>query len=424
MRLRRRRLPLAQAGRGHRGRLAAARALRRGWRPAARRRVRELHRREAPRAGRLPRALSRDRARRTIRGRTGRVADDEGAGTGSAGPAHRAAGARARICRGSRSVRELVVEVAYDHMQGTRFRHTAQFRRWRPDKRRATARSRSSRWSRRRSWRRSLRKADKARSARRTLKDRLCRELFLSLTLLAALLAPFARRIVVGIGQFPAAGGSLPGHCEEFTRMRVQVDERPRIESTSTSSTARCFAASGCLCLPALEAGERGILVRRVGDDDQRHFRARLLAARFACDGATRGASPSILRKCGGQGASARPPLRHAPQARASASSEPAASSMPACGSPIAAKRVGHRQDREVGRVAVGNLVPGERRRDARVRQAGAPNRPSRSCGPWRSGCSRERRPGALPSTISRSRAPACAARSRARTPAPRASPR
>jgi ATP-dependent DNA ligase len=29
---------------------------------------------------------------------------------------------------------ERVVEVAYDHMQGTRFRHGAQFRRWRPDK--------------------------------------------------------------------------------------------------------------------------------------------------------------------------------------------------------------------------------------------------------------------------------------------------
>jgi ATP-dependent DNA ligase len=29
---------------------------------------------------------------------------------------------------------ELVVEVAYDHMQGDRFRHMAQFRRWRPDK--------------------------------------------------------------------------------------------------------------------------------------------------------------------------------------------------------------------------------------------------------------------------------------------------
>ena len=29
---------------------------------------------------------------------------------------------------------ELVVEVAYEHMQGDRFRHTAQFRRWRGDK--------------------------------------------------------------------------------------------------------------------------------------------------------------------------------------------------------------------------------------------------------------------------------------------------
>jgi len=29
---------------------------------------------------------------------------------------------------------ELVVEVAYEHMQGPRFRHMAQFRRWRPDK--------------------------------------------------------------------------------------------------------------------------------------------------------------------------------------------------------------------------------------------------------------------------------------------------
>ena len=33
---------------------------------------------------------------------------------------------------------ELVVEVAYDHMEGDRFRHTAQFRRWRPDRDPAT----------------------------------------------------------------------------------------------------------------------------------------------------------------------------------------------------------------------------------------------------------------------------------------------
>ena len=29
---------------------------------------------------------------------------------------------------------EQVVEVAYDHMEGTRFRHTAQWRRWRPER--------------------------------------------------------------------------------------------------------------------------------------------------------------------------------------------------------------------------------------------------------------------------------------------------
>ena len=29
---------------------------------------------------------------------------------------------------------ERVAEVAYEHMEGTRFRHTAQFRRWRPDR--------------------------------------------------------------------------------------------------------------------------------------------------------------------------------------------------------------------------------------------------------------------------------------------------
>jgi ATP-dependent DNA ligase len=30
---------------------------------------------------------------------------------------------------------ELVCEVAYDHMQGDRFRHAGRFLRWRPDKR-------------------------------------------------------------------------------------------------------------------------------------------------------------------------------------------------------------------------------------------------------------------------------------------------
>jgi ATP-dependent DNA ligase len=53
---------------------------------------------------------------------------------------HRRPGAQSRWSAGKdlswEALRpELVVEVAYDHMQGDRFRHTAQFRRWRDDKR-------------------------------------------------------------------------------------------------------------------------------------------------------------------------------------------------------------------------------------------------------------------------------------------------
>ena len=53
---------------------------------------------------------------------------------------HRRPGATSRWSQGKdlswEALRpELVVEVAYDHMQGSRFRHTAQFRRWRSDKR-------------------------------------------------------------------------------------------------------------------------------------------------------------------------------------------------------------------------------------------------------------------------------------------------
>ncbi|HVW24129.1 MAG TPA: ATP-dependent DNA ligase [Polyangiaceae bacterium] len=56
------------------------------------------------------------------------------------GDAHRMPGGQSRWSQGKdlswEPLRpELVVEVAYDHMEGNRFRHTAQFRRFRPDKR-------------------------------------------------------------------------------------------------------------------------------------------------------------------------------------------------------------------------------------------------------------------------------------------------
>lgn len=63
---------------------------------------------------------------------------DPGAGTADA-EVKRMPGGQSRWSQGKdlswEPVRpELVVQVAYDHMQGSRFRHIAQFRRWRPDK--------------------------------------------------------------------------------------------------------------------------------------------------------------------------------------------------------------------------------------------------------------------------------------------------
>jgi ATP-dependent DNA ligase len=67
------------------------------------------------------------------------AAAGSGGGPGPAGGEQRLPGAKSRWSQGKdlswEPLRpELVVEVAYDHMQGTRFRHTAQFRRWRADK--------------------------------------------------------------------------------------------------------------------------------------------------------------------------------------------------------------------------------------------------------------------------------------------------
>jgi ATP-dependent DNA ligase len=68
-----------------------------------------------------------------IRGRAGRIRLHKKVDHKEC-PEDRAAGVRVKICHGNRLRPELVVEVAYDHLQGDRFRHTAQFRRWRLDK--------------------------------------------------------------------------------------------------------------------------------------------------------------------------------------------------------------------------------------------------------------------------------------------------
>ena len=83
--------------------------------------------------GGISRALSRERARRSPVEAVGRAST----GDGEAG--HRMPGGQSRWSQGKdlswEPLRpELVVEVAYEHMQGTRFRHMAHFRRWRTDK--------------------------------------------------------------------------------------------------------------------------------------------------------------------------------------------------------------------------------------------------------------------------------------------------
>src|SRR5262249_36144553 len=64
-------------------------------------------------------------------------------------------------------------------------------------------------------------------------------------------------------------------------------------------------------------------------------------AAFFARDGATRGASESILRKCGGQGASASPAASSLSANSSNLSSEPAAQAISGWGSAAFANRLG-----------------------------------------------------------------------------------
>ena len=123
--------------------------------------------------------------------------------------------------------------------------------------------------------------------------------------------------------------------------MRVHVEDLPRMESTRTSSGARKPAIWACFVFhfssPARAAalsGELAMTMRGI-------FTLGLLAAVFARDGATRGPSASILRKCGGQGASPRPAASSLSASSSNFSSEPGSASIAACGSPICAKRSG-----------------------------------------------------------------------------------
>ena len=75
-------------------------------------------------------------------------------------------------------------------------------------------------------------------------------------------------------------GRSSSGTLRRFTRMRVHVDERPRMESTSTSSTASCAAASGWRAFQRSSPASAASLLGRVRDGDERHLLHAAPAAR------------------------------------------------------------------------------------------------------------------------------------------------
>ena len=393
-------------GEGTRGRLAAARALRRRGRAPARRRLRELHRREAPRARRVSRAVPRERARRTTPGRRGREWQADGRRAGSASPARAkplepgqgpVVGAAAPRARRRGRLRSHAGHALPPHGAVPPLAH-----------RQAAARLHV----------RAARGRGAAGVARRS-SARVS-------ALLLRPLTPLARRIVVGVGRFLRRADRF-GHVAQ-----VHANARPRRraaahrvdENVVDRELRRRFRM---LRFPALEPGERRVLLRRVRDRDERHLRLRAPPPRRRLRALC--ARRRDARRFAVRLSKVRRPRRVAETRRLVACREleqriratPTASSISACGSPIVRETRRHREHREVAP----DRSPAPRSNRAastRARRAAAePNTPSTSCGPWRSGCSRGRRRAALPSTTSTSRAPARAARSRARTRAPRA---
>jgi hypothetical protein len=150
--------------------------------------------------------------------------------------------------------------------------------------------------------------------------------------------------------------------------MRYQTYAEPRIRSTSTSSGASSAAAWGCCSFqrssPASAAAlsdDCAITMSGIVDCRRPFFATGAAAgstsspsafvtffftAFFTAEvrdfgGCTRAGSPSILRKCGGQGASSMPSASSRAAISSNASSTPACSFIAACGSPIFAKRSG-----------------------------------------------------------------------------------
>ena len=166
--------------------------------------------------------------------------------------------------------------------------------------------------------------------------------------------------------------------------LQVDADARPGLEAAAHRVDQHVGGLEvrrrvGVPRLPALEAGERVVLRRAAisisgaARRDRRRLRAEL--DRRSASAALARARRLHARRlaAAASGSAAATARRPGPRARAradsssSASSEHGCSSIAAWRSPTAAKRAGIVAQREVARVAVVDLVPGQRRRHARV---------------------------------------------------------
>ena len=151
---------------------------------------------------------------------------------------------------------ELVVEVAYDHMQGSRFRHIAQFRRWRSDKKPDRLHVRAAR---------GCSAAGAIRDLRRIALSRTCAQRSCSShsAFRCVRTPPLARRIVVRIGSFLRRAERLR-HIPQI-HSYARPGGRPSPHRIHQHIVYREVAGRlGMPALPSLQTRQSGRFVRRV----------------------------------------------------------------------------------------------------------------------------------------------------------------
>ena len=247
-----------------RGRLAAARPVRRAGRAASRRRHLVVHDGDAQAAGD---ASSRRCASDALEEHPWREWADAAAATTTRMPGGQSRWSAGKDLSWEPLRIERVCEVKYDHMQGDRFRHAAMFLRWRPDKPPSDCRYDQLEVT-------TPYELEKVFGAAQS----------------AALTRFQSSGVIVGIERLLRRPQRLGHVLQVDADARPGAMNRPRIASTSTSAGCEMRGRLGMARLPALESGERVLLLRARG-----RSRSADASASRRRDGCTRGGSPGCF---------------------------------------------------------------------------------------------------------------------------------